>query len=159
MKKLFALVAIASLAFSACSSKGTKTTSDQKTSVNDIRYAATGSDAGNAGALKSVHFEYDKSAFTEETKTILKDNAEWLRFNPKIKVQVEGHSDNRGAIEYNIALGEKRAISVEKYLNAIGIKRDRLSTISFGEEKPLDTADTEEAWAKNRRANFVIVEK
>lgn len=156
MKKLFVLVAVATLALASCSSKGTTTTgTDSKTSV----YGARGSDAGDAGALKSVSFDYDKAALTSAAKGLLKTNAEWLKTNPKTKIQIEGHCDSRGTIEYNIALGEKRAITVEKYLSAIGVKKDRMSTISFGEERPLDAAETEEAWAKNRRANFVIVEK
>ena len=159
MKKLFVLIAVATLVLSACSSKGTTTTTEAKTSVKDILYSATGSDAGQSGDLRTVNFEYDKSALSTVAKAILKTNAEWLKANSNIKIQIEGHCDSKGTIEYNIALGEKRAITVEKYLIALGIKKDRISTISFGKEKPLDSAETEEAWAKNRRANFVIVEK
>lgn len=151
-------MAVMALVLSSCSSKGTTTDSEGKSSVKNL-YGARGSDAGQAGALKTVNFDYDRAALTTAAKATLKANAEWLKANPKMKIQVEGHCDNRGTIEYNIALGEKRAISVEKYLNALGIQKDRLSTISFGEERPLDASETEEAWARNRRANFIIVEK
>ncbi len=155
MKKLFVLLAASTLLFGACSQKNTKTDTESKTSI----YGARGSDVGQAGALRSVHFDYDKSTLTSEAKDILKANVAWLKAESKVKIQVEGHCDDRGTIEYNIALGERRAISVEKYLNALGISNDRVSTISYGEERPLDAAQTEEAWAKNRRANFVVVEK
>lgn len=155
MKKLFVLFAVSALVLGACSQKTAKTDTESKTSV----YGARGSDAGQAGALKSVNFDYDKSTLTATAKTVLKTNAEWLKSNSKVKVQIEGHCDERGTIEYNIALGERRAITVENYLTALGINKDRVSTISYGEERPLDTAETEAAWAKNRRANFVVVEK
>ncbi len=155
MKKLL-ILAVSLLLVASCS-KTNGVTNDSK-SKTAIKYGATGSDAGQAGELKTVNFDFDKFALTAEAKTILQKNADWLKKNSKVKVQVEGHCDNRGTIEYNIALGEKRASTVKKYLVALGVKLDRLNTISYGEERPLDTADTEEAWAKSRRANFVIVD-
>jgi len=153
MKKCLVL-AISLFVAASCSQKGdVKGESASKTGI----YGASGSDAGQAGDLKSVNFEFDKFSLTTEAKTILKKNAEWLKKNPNTKTQVEGHCDNRGTIEYNIALGEKRATAAKKYLNAIGVKGNRVSTISYGKERPLDTADNEAAWAKNRRDNFVIV--
>jgi peptidoglycan-associated lipoprotein len=154
MKKIL-VMAVSLLLVASCSQTGdVKGDSASKTS---LKYGATGSDAGLAGDLKSVHFDFDKFSLTAEAKTILKKNAEWLQKNPKTKIQVEGHCDNRGTIEYNIALGDKRATTVKKYLVALGIKADKINTISYGKERPLDSADTEEAWAKNRRANFVLV--
>ena len=153
MKKLL-LVAVSLLLVASCSkTNGINGDSASKTA---IKYAATGSDAGEAGDLRSVHFDFDKFALTAEAKTILQKNADWLKKNSK-KIQIEGHCDSRGTIEYNIALGEKRAATVKKYLVALGVKLDRINTISYGEERPLDSADTEAAWAKNRRANFVLV--
>ena len=155
MKKI--LVLAVSLLLVASCSKGTdvQDASNSKTSVKG--YGIAGSDAGQAGDLKTVNFEFDQFNLTTAAKTTLKANAEWLKKNAKVKIQIEGHCDNRGTIEYNIALGEKRAGIVKKYLSSLGIKKDRLSTISYGEERPIDATDTEEAWAKNRRANFVIV--
>ena len=87
----------------------------------------------------------------------MKECADILKAHPGVKIQVEGHCDQRGGIQYNIALGEKRANSVKKFLMDKGISGDRIATISFGKERPVDSASTEEAYAKNRRANFVIV--
>ncbi len=76
-----------------------------------------------------------------------------------VKIQIEGHCDERGTAEYNLALGERRANSAKKYLVSLGIPADRLSTISYGKEMPLDPGHNEEAWAKNRRAHFIILSK
>jgi peptidoglycan-associated lipoprotein len=90
---------------------------------------------------------------------ILKENAALLHKYPKVKIQIEGHCDERGTNEYNLALGERRANSTRNYLISLGISPDRISTISYGEERPLDPGHNEEAWAKNRRAHFVILSK
>ena len=90
---------------------------------------------------------------------ILKENAELLKKYPKVKIQIEGHCDERGTNEYNLALGERRANSTKNYLVSLGISPDRISTISYGEEKPLDPGHNEEAWAKNRRAHTIITAK
>ncbi|MCJ7508797.1 MAG: peptidoglycan-associated lipoprotein Pal [candidate division Zixibacteria bacterium] len=109
-------------------------------------------------ALEMIHFEFDKYRLLPETKTILENNAEMLKAHPKVKVIIEGHCDERGTIEYNLALGEKRALSAKNYLVNLGISPDRLSAISYGKERPLDPRSNEEAWAKNRRGEFKIVE-
>jgi peptidoglycan-associated lipoprotein len=155
MKKF--LVIVISLVFVAsCSSKGkVKEESLSPTAIKG--YGITGSDAGQAGQLKTVNFDFDKFALTSAAKTILKQNAAWLKKNTDVKVQIEGHCDSRGTIEYNVALGEKRANTVQKYLTAIGVAAGRMSTISYGKERPLCGEDTEECWAKNRRANFVLI--
>jgi peptidoglycan-associated lipoprotein len=90
---------------------------------------------------------------------ILRENAALLKKYPNVKVQIEGHCDERGTIEYNLALGERRATSTKNYLVSLGISSDRISTITFGKEKPLDPGHHEEAWAKNRRAHTVITAK
>ncbi len=157
MKK-FLLIAVSLLFVAACSSKGE--VKDEATTGTSVKaYGATGSDAGQAGELKSINFGFDEFSLSMVAKTILKKNAEWLKNNKDVNVQVEGHCDNRGTIEYNIALGEKRASAVQNYLTAIGVAAGRISTISYGKERPLDTEDTEAAWAKNRRANFVLINK
>jgi len=109
--------------------------------------------------FKDIHFEFDKYDIRREDEEILRENAAWLKKNPKMKIQIEGHCDERGTAEYNLALGERRANMTKKYLLSLGIISDRISTISYGEEKPLDPGHNEEAWAKNRRAHIVVLSK
>ena len=109
--------------------------------------------------LKDIHFDFDKYDIRLGDVEILKENAALLIKHPNVKIQLEGHCDERGTIEYNLALGERRANSTKKYLISIGISTDRISTISYGKEKPLDPGHNEEAWAKNRRAHTVILSK
>ena len=109
--------------------------------------------------LKDIRFDFDKYDIRPEDTEILKENAALLKKYPNVKIQIEGHCDERGTTEYNVALGERRANSTKRYLLSLGIPADRLSTISYGEEKPVDPGHTEEAWAKNRRAHFVILSK
>ena len=109
--------------------------------------------------LKDIYFGYDKYEIRREDEGILKENAAFLKKNPKMKIQIEGHCDDRGTAEYNLALGERRANHTKKYLVSLGIASDRISTISYGEERPLDPSNNEEAWAKNRRAHIVVLSK
>jgi peptidoglycan-associated lipoprotein len=105
---------------------------------------------------EDILFEFDKSRLLPEGKEILRRKAKWLRTHHDVSVIVEGHCDERGTNEYNMALGDRRAGSVKNFLVDIGIAQGRLRTISYGEERPLDPRHNEEAWAKNRRAHFVI---
>jgi peptidoglycan-associated lipoprotein len=107
--------------------------------------------------LTIVHFDFNQSTLTHEAKKTLKDNAQWLKKNPKVRVKIEGHCDERGSEEYNMKLGQKRADAVKQFLRHAGIAGNRLSTTSFGKDKPVDTGQDESAWAKNRRAAFRIV--
>jgi peptidoglycan-associated lipoprotein len=109
--------------------------------------------------LKDIRFDFDKYDVRPEDVETLKQNAALLAKNPKVKIQIEGHCDERGTAQYNLALGERRANSAKQYLITLGISADRLGTISYGEEKPADPGHNEEAWAKNRRAHFVILSK
>jgi peptidoglycan-associated lipoprotein len=109
--------------------------------------------------LKDIHFDFDKYDIRPGDAEILKENGALLKKYPKVKIQIEGHCDERGTIEYNLALGERRANSTKKYLTSLGISPDRISTISYGKEKPLDPGHNEEAWAKNRRAHTIILSK
>jgi peptidoglycan-associated lipoprotein len=93
-----------------------------------------------------------------QAQEILRKKAQWLKENSAVSVTIEGHCDNRGTNEYNLALGDRRAYSAKVFLIDLGIAETRLQTLSFGEERPLDPGETEEAWAKNRRAHFVINE-
>ena len=109
--------------------------------------------------LKDIHFDFDKYDIRPGDAEILKGNATLLTKYPKVKIQIEGHCDERGTVEYNLALGERRANSAKKYLISLGITADRISAISYGKERPLDPGHNEEAWAKNRRAHPVILSK
>jgi peptidoglycan-associated lipoprotein len=109
--------------------------------------------------LKDIHFGYDKYEIRGEDEEILKENAAFLKKNPKMKIQIEGHCDERGTAEYNLALGERRANHTKKYLVSLGITSDRISTISYGEERPLDPGHNDGAWGKNRRAHIVVLSK
>jgi peptidoglycan-associated lipoprotein len=114
------------------------------------------SDSGKAAGLLTVRFPYDSFELDAEAKQVLNDNSQILKDKPSMTIQIEGHCDERGGIQYNLALGEKRANSVKKMLQDLGIAANRISTISFGKERPLDQGKTDAAFAKNRRANFVI---
>lgn len=103
-----------------------------------------------------VHFDFDKSDIRVDAAEVLKRKAAWLKDNGAVSILIEGHCDERGTDAYNLALGERRATASKKFLVALGLDPDRIDTISYGEERPLDPADNEEAWAKNRRAQFVI---
>ena len=117
------------------------------------------SDSGKAFGLKTIHFGYDSFVLDSESKAALKANAAVMTDKSTLKIQVEGHCDQHGGIQYNIALGEKRANSVKKYLMDQGVKADRITTISYGKERPADAGTSAEADAKNRRANFVITSR
>lgn len=131
------------------------TNSDAVIEDKSIQFDPLGSDSGKIDGLHTIFFEYDTSTITGQSKELLSQNAEWLKNNTKATVQIEGHCDERGSIEYNLALGERRAKSVKGYLTGMGIDGNRLTIISYGEEKPLVNENNEAGWAKNRRANFV----
>lgn len=118
-------------------------------------FDATGSDSGKISGLSSVNFDYDSSTLSSDSRRKLAENAEWIKNNAKATVQIEGHCDSRGSVEYNLALGERRAKSVKAYLVSLGVDSKRMTIISYGEEKPIATGESEDAYAKNRRANFV----
>jgi len=106
--------------------------------------------------LQDIHFDYDKYDLDAPSKSILNKNAEWLKQNPSSRVEVQGHCDERGTNNYNLGLGERRAIAIKKYLIARGISRDRLFTISYGEERPFCQDSTETCWKSNRRGHFLV---
>ena len=103
-----------------------------------------------------VYFEYDSNELTAEAQEKLSTKIAILRANPGLRVQVEGHADERGSTEYNLALGQRRAETVREYLAGFGIQGDRVLTISYGEERPIVEGSQESAWARNRRAEFTI---
>jgi peptidoglycan-associated lipoprotein len=105
---------------------------------------------------EDIFFEFDSAVLLAEAQEILRKKAEWLINNPEATATIEGHCDERGTNEYNLALGERRAESAKAFLVDLGVQGSRLSTISYGEERPLDPGHNEEAWAKNRRGHFTI---
>lgn len=116
------------------------------------------SDSGRAGTLQTVYFAFDSSALSTSTRQALANNAEFLKNNPNVSIQIEGHCDERGGVQYNLALGERRAMAVKNYLSALGVSSSKMSTISYGKERPLAFGHDESSWSQNRRANFVVVE-
>ncbi len=130
---------------------------DGSIATSDMSFDPMGSDSGKISGLGSINFDYDQASLTSQARQILAQNAEWIRANGQVVVQIEGHCDSRGSTEYNLALGERRAISVKNYLVSLGVDSSRLTVISYGEEKPIDAADSEQAYARNRRANFVPI--
>lgn len=130
-------------------------TDDAEVSSDAMAFDPMGSDSGNIPGLNTVNFEYDKARLTSRAKKTLQENAEWIKSHSDINIQIEGHCDSRGSIEYNLSLGERRAKATKDYLVSLGVAPESVSIISYGEEKLLDYGDTESAHAKNRRANFV----
>jgi peptidoglycan-associated lipoprotein len=113
-------------------------------------------DYRDSGALKDIYFDFDRYAISPDAARTLMANAAWLKSNPGTAVLVEGHCDGRGTVEYNLALGQRRAQSARDFLLAQGIPATRLATISYGKERPACSDSTEECWARNRRAPFLI---
>ena len=144
----------------ACSSKkksgdGVAGEVDGNIDSTKMNWNPAGSDSGEIQGLKTINFEYDRATLNESARQDLAGNAEWIKSNSNVTIQIEGHCDSRGSVEYNLALGERRAKSVKNYLVNLGIDSKRLTIISYGEEKPVASGDSESVYSKNRRANFV----
>jgi peptidoglycan-associated lipoprotein len=109
--------------------------------------------------LEEIHFDFDKSDIREADRAILEKNAATLKKFDYLKVTIEGHCDERGTVEYNLALGERRAAAAHEYLISLGVPAERLKTVSYGKEVPLCRESTEECWARNRRDHFTVTGK
>jgi len=109
--------------------------------------------------LKTIYFDYDKSDLTDTARTTLRQNADWLKANSQWNAVIEGHCDERGTIEYNLALGQRRANAVREYLTSLGVPAAGLRVVSYGEERAADPGHTEASWAKNRRAESRVEER
>jgi peptidoglycan-associated lipoprotein len=127
--------------------------SDQFASAAEAGVAVT---EEKPSQFDDVRFDFDKSELTEDGRRTSQAVADYMKKNPKAKLLIEGHCDERGTAEYNLALGERRATAVMTYLVSLGVPKAALSTVSFGMEKPLDPGHNDAAWAKNRRAHFVV---
>ncbi len=152
-----ACIALSLVALTGCAKKQKPDEISPNTDMSDVTLGD--SDAGKAMGLVSIRFPYDSFSLDSAAKDALKNNATILKEKTSIQIQVEGHCDSRGGVQYNIALGEKRANAVKKYLEGMGIDSNRVTTISYGKERLLDSTDTEEAHSKNRRANFVVTSR
>lgn len=108
--------------------------------------------------LKDIHFQFDKYDLDSRSKGVLKQNADFLKQHPSVKVEIQGHCDERGTNNYNLALGQRRAASTQRYLASLGIPESRLHVISYGEEKPFCGETNEGCWGQNRRAHFMVAE-
>jgi len=128
-------------------------------SLQTKKYPGIEGEVFESSMLEDVHFAFDRYELGARAREILARNAEFILEFSEAKIQIEGHCDERGTAEYNLALGERRAMSTRKYLVSLGVPANRLSTISYGEELPVDPRHSEQAWAKNRRGHFVILSR
>jgi len=134
--------------------------SDQDLAVDKNRYAGGNIPMASEGQqFPDVHFDYDSAVVRQEDSDIVKTNAKLLAGDSSMQMELEGHCDKRGTAEYNLALGEERAKAVAAMLVSYGARPDQLSTISYGEEIPLDPSDSDSAYAKNRRVHFAVYRK
>lgn len=130
----------------------------EKARLADLELQRKAYQKAAAAALQDIQFDFDKSDIKPEWKDGLKRIADFMRAWPKASLRIEGHCDERGTVEYNIALGDRRAYATKDYLAALGVAKDRLSTVSYGKERPLCTEANEACWSRNRRAHFVLQE-
>lgn len=147
--------------YSCSTTKKTDEVAEEATVINAVEkrelIKGGSSDYNEAGDLQTVRFDFNSAVVGKEARDLLDKNISFLKANKGIKIQLEGHTDERGSGQYNLALGEIRARRVKEYLVSMGISGKRLKVMSFGEEKPLEGAKDEEAFAKNRRVNFYIL--
>lgn len=127
--------------------------------LEPVTYPGVEGEVWRTPLLKTIYFDFDRYDLRPDAKRTLEENARVLKENPTWHVLIEGHCDERGSNEYNLALGEKRARAAMEYLIMLGIEPERLSIISYGEERPVDPRHNEEAWAKNRRCEFVVIRR
>ena len=164
---LLVLVTGCALVATGCSKKTappdvTQTTPAPDSSSSTNNGNTDGSSDGNADgsesdqSLKDIFFTYDGHTLSEEARSALSGNASYLREMGALRVTIEGHCDERGTVEYNLALGQRRAESTRDYLLDLGIESARMATISYGEERPFEMGHDESAWSQNRRAHFRV---
>ena len=169
MRKLMVVLVVLAFAcgtmlmMSSCAKKQIGTGEAAPAAAPSAPAAAAPSTAGvdkaqdvRAFEAEGIYFDFDKAEIKADAKAILEKKAAWLRANPSYNVKIEGNCDDRGTNEYNLALGDRRAKAAQKFLNALGIGMNRMSTISYGEEKPACTEKNEKCWSKNRRDDFKL---
>ena len=141
---------------SSSGSSGSSSSSSSSSSASSAAAAATSAEDALAKIGNTVYFGYDSSALSDDAQATLMRQAGFLRGNPSLTVTIEGHCDERGTREYNLALGERRATSARDYLLAQGVDPARIRVISYGKERPVASGSTEQSWSKNRRAATVL---
>ena len=154
----FVAVAAAFLAVAACSStnEGANATPSSSSSASSVQPGTQQDLVTNVG--DRVFFDFDKSVLKDEGKATLQRQAAWMKLYPNLTFTIEGHADERGTREYNLALGARRANAAKDYLVSLGVDAARLKTISYGKERPVCLESNEECWAQNRRAVTVVAE-
>ncbi len=170
MKKSFLLIALffllsALLILSGCAKKQVLVTSNPTSSVATAEKAEPTAESAKAAVLseidlfesEQIFFAFDSYDLKSESREILARKAEWLKANPEISIKIEGHCDERGTAEYNLALGQRRAEAAMSYLTTLGISNARIATVSYGEMNPSYAGHDEMSWAKNRRSEFKVV--
>jgi peptidoglycan-associated lipoprotein len=166
---LFAFALVALMAIAGCGGKKATTappptepatsSTDQPPVETTDTAPTTPSEELNQMALSDAYFDFDSFALSSEAKGTLEQNAKELKRVTATNITIEGHCDERGTAEYNLALGERRAVAARTYLLSLGIAADRIKTVSYGKEFPFDPGHDESAWSKNRRAHFVVTGK
>lgn len=135
----------------------TKELTDEQAAMQRANEEARERAATAAAGLQPIYFDYDRSFVRNDARAVMQANADWLKANPNVKVRIEGNCDERGASEYNQALGQRRATAAKKYLVDMGIPAKRISLLSYGKEKPVCGQASEDCWQKNRRDDFIAV--
>ncbi len=136
----------------------TEETQPKEKKKEEESYGRRISEARTSAPMLPIYFDFDKYNIRKDMKARMQRNAKFLLDHPDVRIQIQGNCDERGTNEYNLALGERRAKSVKAYLVLLGVNADRMETVSFGEERPLDPGHNEKAWAKNRRDDLVILD-
>ena len=159
------LIALSIAALTGCATNATNESSTEApasansqsagSSSSGTAYSPTSTATGEQGTIKVVRFPFDVSTLDAENTKIVQENARYLLAHPDAKIRIEGHADERGTREYNLALGERRALAVAKVLKVLGVSPDRIETRSWGEERPAAMGHDETAWAQNRRDEFI----
>ncbi|MBW2266818.1 MAG: peptidoglycan-associated lipoprotein Pal, partial [Deltaproteobacteria bacterium] len=129
---------------------------ERQARLRDLKIAQKLADEIRNFEAENIYFAFDRSDLTDESKSALREKGNWLRANGDYSVNISGNCDERGTAEYNLALGERRAHAAKKFLMGLGISENRLATISYGEERPVDPGRNDEAWAKNRNDQFTL---
>lgn len=155
---IFLVLALAVVTSCSSTSKKNADGVDDAADATTLELNGT-SDDNTAGPLQTVFFDFNSARLTDAAKATLEENAMWLKATDEVTIQVEGHTDERGGHQYNLALGERRAKVVLDYLVALGVSESRITMISYGKEKPVSFGHDEDSWGRNRRANFVISSK
>ena len=134
-----------------------KTEEERQAKLRELAMAQKLRDEMRMFEYEKIYFDFDKSELKPEARATLKNKAEWLKAHPQFSLRIEGNCDERGTNEYNLALGQRRADAAMKFLIALGVSGDKISTISYGEERPADPGHNEAAWRKNRRDEFKLI--